>query len=344
MGQNKLNSLISFFKLNCIVQTFNKIFAPQLHTFRIREDCYIPTGNLDCRVANTYNPLKARDEKMRKTEANNLDRKLSDEKVDAILAGAMQEFLAHGYAATTMDRVTAAAGVSKTTIYSHFQDKERLFTALIQQLILEKYYASFNPQKAQLMEGEASVILRHLALSMLNNIMGDQQVLGLIRLVIGESGRFPELARAFVLNLEKPFLEDLSQFLRSRTELNLPDPEVAARVFVGALVHFILIEEILHANDILPMEWERLINNLINLLTANQTQKYLSADQYSGTRQKSSRRNRKNSGKFERDYDSEPKRLRSIRLTDTAWEKLAQVAGKHELTRSEMIEIIARNG
>lgn len=194
------------------------------------------------------------------------------------------------------------------------------------------------------MEGEASVILRHLALSMLNNIMGDQQVLGLMRLIVGESGRFPELARAFVLNLEKPLLEDLCQFLRSRTELNLPDPEVAARVFVGALVHFILIHEILHGNDILPMEWERLINNLINLLTANQTQKHLSADQYSGTRQKSSRRNRKNSGKFERDYDSEPKRLRSIRLTDTAWEKLAQVAGKHELTRSEMIEIIARDG
>jgi AcrR family transcriptional regulator len=344
VGQNKLNSLISFFKLNCTVQAVKKIFAPQLHTLPIREDYYIPTRNLYCRVANTYNLLKARDEQMRKTQANNFDRKQSEEKVDAILAGAMQEFLANGYAATTMDRVTAAAGVSKTTVYSHFQDKEGLFTALIQQLILEKYYASFNPQKAQLMEGEASIILRHLALSMLNNIIGDQQVLGLMRLIVGESGRFPELARAFVLKLEKPFLEDLCQFLISRPELNLPDPEVAARVLVGTLLHFILIEEILHGNDILPMEQERLINNLISLLTANQTQKHLSGDQYSGTRQKSSRRNRKNSGKFERDYDSEPKRLRSIRLTDTAWEKLAQVSATHELTRSEMIEIIARDG
>jgi AcrR family transcriptional regulator len=280
---------------------------------------------------------------MRKTQTNNLDRKPSEEKVDAILAGAMREFLAHGYAATTMDQVTAAAGVSKTTVYNHFQDKEGLFTALIQQLILSKYYAAFNPQKAQSMQGEASTILRHLAFCMLDNSIGDKQVLGLIRLIIGESGRFPELAQAFVLNLEKSFLEDLCQFLASRTELNLPDPEVAARVFMGTLVHFILIEEVLHGKDILPMERDRLIDNLIYFLTINQTIKYVSADQYSGTKQKSPRRNRKDSGKFERDYDAEPKRLRSMRLTDTAWEKLAAIAAKNQLTRSEVIEIIARN-
>ncbi|ARV58276.1 TetR family transcriptional regulator [Nostocales cyanobacterium HT-58-2] len=281
---------------------------------------------------------------MRKTETNNLDRKLSEEKVDAILAGAMREFLIHGYAATTMDQVTAAAGVSKTTVYNHFQDKEGLFTALMQKLILEKYYAAFNPQKAQFMQGEASIILRRLAFSMLDNTLGDQQVLGLIRLIVSESGRFPDLARSFVLNLEKSFLEDLCQFLRSHTELNLPDPEVAARVFVGTLVHFILIQEILHGKDILPMERDRLINNLIYLLTINQTRNHLPVDQYSGTRQKSSRRNRKNSGKFERDYQAEPKRLRSIRLTDTAWENLAAIADQNQLTRSEVIEIIARNG
>lgn len=67
-------------------------------------------------------------------------------------------------------------------------------------------------------------------------------------------------------------------------------------------------------------------------------------DRYSGTRQKSSRRPRTHSGKFEPDYGEEPKRLRSIRLTDTAWEKLAEIAVKNQLTRSEVIEIFARNG
>ncbi|MEO1187293.1 MAG: TetR/AcrR family transcriptional regulator, partial [Cyanobacteria bacterium J06636_27] len=61
---------------------------------------------------------------------NNLDTLQSSEKVEAILQGAMQEFLTHGFAGTTMDKVTAAAGVSKTTVYSYFQDKEKLFIAL----------------------------------------------------------------------------------------------------------------------------------------------------------------------------------------------------------------------
>ncbi|WP_041565447.1 transcriptional regulator [Nostoc punctiforme] len=67
-------------------------------------------------------------------------------------------------------------------------------------------------------------------------------------------------------------------------------------------------------------------------------------DQYSGTRQKSQRRPRTSDGKFETDYGDSPKRLRSIRLTDEAWEKLLEIADKNQVTRSEVIEIFARGG
>lgn len=69
-----------------------------------------------------------------------------------------------------------------------------------------------------------------------------------------------------------------------------------------------------------------------------------SMDQYSGTRQKSQRRPRTPDGKFETDYGDSPKRLRSIRLTDDAWEKLLEIAEKNQVTRSEVIEIFARGG
>lgn len=67
-------------------------------------------------------------------------------------------------------------------------------------------------------------------------------------------------------------------------------------------------------------------------------------DQYSGTKQKSKRRERAADGAFEPDYREEPKRLRTMRLTDTAWEKLAGIAAKNQITRTEVIEIFARNG
>ncbi len=65
-------------------------------------------------------------------------------------------------------------------------------------------------------------------------------------------------------------------------------------------------------------------------------------NQYSGTKQKSPRRLRTLNGQFEPDNAEEIKRLRSIRLTDTAWEKLAEIAEKNQITRTEVIEIFAR--
>lgn len=65
-------------------------------------------------------------------------------------------------------------------------------------------------------------------------------------------------------------------------------------------------------------------------------------NQYSGIKQKSPRRPRTLNGQFEPDNTEEIKRLRSIRLTDTAWEKLAEIAEKNHITRTEVIEIFAR--
>lgn len=263
-----------------------------------------------------------------------------EHKVDAILTGAMQEFLTHGYAATSMDRVTAAAGVSKTTVYSYFQDKEGLFTALIARLAQEKCLALLDPK---FLQGEPPIVLRRIANNILDQVHQEQELLSLVRLIIGESERFPTLAKIFVSNIDKPGIDLVAQYFTDHPELQLPDPLVAARIFIGTLIHYAIIQNMLHGQDILPMERDRLVENLVNLMTVNLTH-HGSISQYSGTKQKSPRRKRNSSGKFQMDYTNEPKQLRSIRLTDTAWEKLAELAAKHDLTRSEAIEIFARQG
>ena len=206
---------------------------------------------------------------MERTKTGHLDHHKSVEKAEVILDGAMQEFLTHGYAGTSMDRVATAAGVSKATVYSHFQDKERLFTALIQRLVREKCWTIFNPQDSQSLQGEPKIILRRLAEVMLDTASTDQQLLTFNRLIVAESGRFPELAKSFIRNLDKPVLEALSQYLASCHELNLPDPEAVARVFIGTLVHFMLTQEMLHGKEIVPMEGDRLIDSLIYLICVN---------------------------------------------------------------------------
>lgn len=192
------------------------------------------------------------------------ERELSPEKTEAILDGAMQEFLEHGYAAARIDRIAVAAGVSKATIYRRFPDKESLFIGFMQQLACKKEI--FNSNLLQSAQGDVAAFLKLFANMMLNNVADDPQILTFLRIIIGESGRFPELARAFVQNIEKPMLESMTQYLASHPELELPDPEVTARAFIGTLVHFVILRDIMQSGDIIPIERDRLIDNLVKLI------------------------------------------------------------------------------
>ena len=55
------------------------------------------------------------------------------EKGKQILATAKAVFLKHGYHGTSMNQIAKEAGVTKLTIYNHFQDKENLFVCAIEQ-------------------------------------------------------------------------------------------------------------------------------------------------------------------------------------------------------------------
>jgi AcrR family transcriptional regulator len=187
-------------------------------------------------------------------------------KAEAILDGAMQEFLTYGYAATSMDRVAQSAKVSKATIYSHFRDKADLFTAIVQRLAEYKFNILFDPHNAQSLQGEPRQVLRTLALNLCHQASQDDQFCEFMRLIVGESGRFPELAKPYVEKVARPVIQALTQYLTARSELSLQDPEATARIFVGTLVYFIVLQEVLHGKDSLPMSHERLIDNLIDLI------------------------------------------------------------------------------
>lgn len=53
------------------------------------------------------------------------------EKRAAILEAAKALFVEHGYDGTSMDAIAQRAGVSKLTVYSHFQDKDSLFVEAV---------------------------------------------------------------------------------------------------------------------------------------------------------------------------------------------------------------------
>ena len=206
---------------------------------------------------------------MTKTKTTNTERSKSEAKAEAILKGAMKEFLARGYAATSMDKVAKAAGVSKATVYSHFGDKENLFNALIKNLAQDKFQTVMGLHELQSLEQDPKIVLSAMATRMLENAKSDRAFIDFIRIIIGESGRFPELAKAYVNNLTKPAVETLTHYFKSHPDLKLDDPEATVIVMVGTLVYFVMLQEMLHGKDIIPLESDRLVKTLTDLIVGD---------------------------------------------------------------------------
>lgn len=190
------------------------------------------------------------------------------EKAAAILAGALEVFSAQGYAAASMERIAKTAGVSKPTLYKYFEDKEGLFLALVHQLtaLNRKRMPALLVQSASQMPPQQ--VLKKIATFVIEDFPRDEAIIRLMRLIIGESERFPHLAQTFVREIEKPMIETFAAYFAKQTQLNLDDPMVAARVFVGSVVHYLIIQQVLHGSEILPLERDRMVDGLIAVLTA----------------------------------------------------------------------------
>lgn len=199
----------------------------------------------------------------KKKDRGSIDRARDSRKTEQILQGAMQEFLAKGYAAASMDRVAAAAGVSKATVYSHFTDKETLFKTLVQQMAQGKIQAIMSHLDDSL---EPRLALRQLMTLAMDDCCGSQEFQDFKRMLVGVSGQFPELAKAFVEHLSKPGIQALTEYLKKCPAFDFPDPEATARVAIGAIVHHSLLQHILHGAEIIPMEPERIVAALEYLL------------------------------------------------------------------------------
>ena len=202
------------------------------------------------------------------TEANYHSQrtKSAGAKSAAILKGAMKEFLDNGYAATSMDKVAKSAGVSKATVYSHFGDKESLFGAVMEDLVKDKFQQTMGLDAPQSLEQDPKIVLSAMATKMLENAQSDRSFQDFMRIIIGESGRFPEIAKVYVNNVAKPAIETLTKYFQSHPKLKLEDPEATVRVMMGTLVYFVVLQQMMYGKDIVPLENNRLVRTLTDAI------------------------------------------------------------------------------
>jgi AcrR family transcriptional regulator len=116
-----------------------------------------------------------------------------DERRTAILAAALEEFAARGFAATRLDDVARRAGVAKGTIYLHFRDKESLFQELVRAM-LSPLVGTI--EAAALRDLPIRAVVEMIVDLFVNEIYGTRRK-DVIRLIIAEGSRFPKLAEFY---------------------------------------------------------------------------------------------------------------------------------------------------
>lgn len=137
---------------------------------------------------------------------------------DAILAAALDEFATHGFAATRLDDVAGRAGVAKGTIYVHFRDKESLFEELVR-TSLSPLIASL--EGAPLRELTLRSFAEQLASIFVNEIFATRRK-DVLRLIIAEGQRFPQLAHIYYREVVKramAVVRSLARQARERGEI-----------------------------------------------------------------------------------------------------------------------------
>ena len=132
----------------------------------------------------------------RSWNADDPRRKRQAENRVALLEAAMVVFLAEGYAGTSMQAVADRAGVSKMTLYRHFEDKQQLFLAMFfEQCMRSRDPATVQPARDV---SEAIAALEEFARGSVRAFT-DPGALALFRMLIGETGRFPQLGKTCLL-------------------------------------------------------------------------------------------------------------------------------------------------
>lgn len=155
-------------------------------------------------------------------------------KRDLIVAAARKLFLELGFGNTSMDAITAEAGVSKRTVYSYFDSKESLFAAIMGDMC--QIVSGQSPDEP-IPDDHPELVLKSVGHHILHSVM-QPEALDVFRVVLAESATFPKLGKSFWDAGPAQMMTYLSGYLSEldrRGVLVVADPKLSAYQFMGML-------------------------------------------------------------------------------------------------------------
>ncbi|MDG2005461.1 MAG: TetR/AcrR family transcriptional regulator [Novosphingobium sp.] len=155
---------------------------------------------------------------------------------EELLDTALDLFLEKGFERTSIDAITAAAGMAKRTIYARYGDKTRLFKAALTRAIEEWIVPVERLQAIETDDLEETLV--RIGDILVANILSPAG-LRLLRLTNAESVRMPEISMFNVRHGTEPtlaYLADLFSRRLQRGDGSGADAESAAQAFLSLVV------------------------------------------------------------------------------------------------------------
>lgn len=181
---------------------------------------------------------------------------------EQIRAAAYRLFLQHGYLATSTDAILEEAGISsKETLYRHYASKEALFVDVLDHLTLSQPRLSSKlsqmpaPHDLPSLRQALTTVAREIL-----SIMIQPEYLALLRVIMAETPRFPQLGPLFRATVPERGLFILTTLLRQAREQHFiadVDYDALTHALLGGLLTYALLDIVFAGENAHPPALER---------------------------------------------------------------------------------------
>ncbi|KDU95978.1 TetR/AcrR family transcriptional regulator [Komagataeibacter rhaeticus] len=164
-----------------------------------------------------------------------------------VLEIATAQFVEHGYAATSLDKIAREIGCSKATLYRRYASKEDLFKAVVAErgrMLLEEAGAVEASSRDPL------AATREIALFFLD-FMLRPETREAYRIVIGDGHRIPSIADDMMETSVEPFVATISRLIKAAADagrIDSIDHEETTRVLMSLIIGWPLQNTMLGQN------------------------------------------------------------------------------------------------
>jgi len=181
---------------------------------------------------------------------------------DRLRTAAHRLFLQQGYLATSIDAILAEAGISsKETLYRHYANKEALFVDVLAHLTMEQ--PGFSEKLAALPPPHDLPSL-HQSLTMLAreilSMMSQPGYFPLVRMIIAEAPRFPQLGTLFFSTVTQRGLTIMTTMLQEAQEQHIIadiDFDAVVHTLLGGLLTYVLLNLVFGGEQAHPPPLDR---------------------------------------------------------------------------------------